>query len=109
MYIFLPTVSLLIFYNNLPKLNLKLNYEEREFQNRYIGKDGYIYMNKMIYPLEKVNPKESARLKALLEKAKEERLARYEEYEMRCLHEMSRKAYINNHYEVRGMKIYKRQ
>ena len=91
------------------KLNQKLNYEEREFQNRYIGKDGYIYMNKMIYPLEKVNPKETERLKALLEKAKEDRLARYEEYEMRCLHEMSRKAWINNHYEVRGMKIYKRR
>ena len=45
------------------KLNLKLNYEEREFQNRYIGKDGYIYMNKMIYPLEKVNPKKQKDLK----------------------------------------------
>ena len=66
-------------------------------------------MNKMIYPLERVNPKETARLKGLLEKAKEERLARYEEYEMRCLHEMSRKAYINNHYEVRGTKIYRKK
>ncbi|MDC0198609.1 hypothetical protein OAJ85_00430 [Pseudomonadota bacterium] len=89
------------------KHGLKLDYKDRVIQNRYIGKDGYIYMNKMMYPLPKSNPKETARLEKLLEQAKEDKLKRYEEYEMRCLQEMSRKAWINNHYKVIGKKIYR--
>ena len=54
------------------------------------------------------NPKETARLNKKLEEYSEAREKRFEEYEKRHLKEMSQKAYINNHYIVKGNKIYRR-
>jgi len=90
------------------KCNQKLNYEDQMFKTQYVGKDGYIYMNKMVNRLEMTNPKETARLNKKLEEYSEAREKRFEEYEKRCLKEMSQKAYINNHYIVKGNKIYRR-
>ena len=90
------------------KCNRKLGYEDQMLLTQYVGKDGYIYMNKMVSPLEKSNPKETARLEKVLEEYKHAREKRYEEYERRCLKDMSRRAYINNHYVVKGTKIYRR-
>ena len=82
------------------KTGTKLGYEETYFMNQYIGKDGYIYMNKRIYPLEITNPKETKRLEKITEKSKEERAERFLEYEKRYLKEMARTAYIKNTYYV---------
>jgi len=88
------------------KCNQKLTHKERNFLGQYIGKDGYVYMNKMITNGVRVNPKETARLEKLLEEAQKERLARYEEYEIRHLHEMSRKAWFNNQeFTYKGNKL----
>ena len=78
------------------KCNQRLNHKERNFTTQYIGKDGYIYMNKMMISGEVVNPKETARLEKLLQQAEKERLARYEEYEIRHLNEMARRQWFNN-------------
>ena len=58
-------------------IDLKIKYKktltsgERHFmQEQWIGKDGYIYMTKMMTRPPLVNPKETARLEALLEQAK---------------------------------------
>ena len=74
----------------------KLNYDDKYHLNQYIGKDGYIYMNKMMTRLDIQNPKETARLEKLLKTAKQERKARFLEYEKRCLKEMAQEAYIKN-------------
>jgi hypothetical protein len=88
------------------KCKQRLDHKERNFTTQYIGKDGYVYMNKMMISGELVNPKETARLQKLLEEAKEERLARYEEYEIRHLNEMSRKAWFNNQeFTYKGQKV----
>ena len=88
------------------KCNEKLSHKERNFKTQYIGKDGYIYLNKMMTSSEVVNPKETARIEKLLKQAEKDRLARFEEYEIRHLHEMSRKAKFNNAgHTYKGRKI----
>ena len=52
------------------KCNEKLSHKERNAKTQYIGKDGYIYQNKMISGAECVNPRELARLEKLMEEAR---------------------------------------
>jgi len=88
------------------KCNEKLTHNDRVFKNNFIGRDGYIYMNKMMCNGELVNPKETARLNKLLKQAEKDRLARYEEYEIKHLHEMAQKQKFNNAgYTYKGRKI----
>jgi len=88
------------------KCNEKLSHSDRMFQNNFIGADGYIYMNKMICGGELKNPKETARLNKLLKQAEKDRLARYEEYEIKHLHEMAQKQKFNNEgHTYKGHKI----
>ena len=88
------------------KCNERLNHKERNFTTQYIGKDGYVYMNKMMISGEVVNPKETARIHKLLKQAEKERLARYEEYEIRNLNEMARKQWFNNqNFKYKGHKV----
>lgn len=86
----------------------KFTHKDRFHQKRYIGEDGYIYMNKVMYPLEKQNPKETARLEKLLEQAKEDKLKRFEGYEKRLLKEQARNLWFNNHYYIKNGKAYKK-
>lgn len=88
------------------KCNERLNHKERNFTTQYIGKDGYVYMNKMMISGEVVNPKETARINKLLKKVEQERLARYEESEIRDLNEMARKQWFNNQdFKYKGYKV----
>ncbi|MDA0843725.1 MAG: hypothetical protein O3C07_03270 [Bacteroidetes bacterium] len=91
------------------KGNEKLSPKERMFNNQYIGADGYIYMNKMMCSGEPINPKETARLNKLMEQYKQDRLARYEEYEMRMLKEMAEKKRFNDQgFTYKGIKLVRR-
>ena len=88
------------------KCNEKLSHNERMFNNNFIGADGYVYINKMMCGGEIVNPKETARLNKLLKQAEKDRLARYEEYEIKHLHEMATKQKFNNaRHTYKGRKI----
>jgi len=90
------------------KSGCKLSHNERSFRTNYIGADGYVYINKMMQNAPDKNPEETLRINKLLSEAKENRLARYEEYEMKALKEMAHKQYIDNTYVVKGTKIFKR-
>ena len=91
------------------KGNERLSAKERMFNNQYIGADGYVYMNKMMCSGQPINPKETARLNKLIEQYKQERLARYEEYEMRCLKEMAEKKWFNDQgFTYKGIKLVRR-
>ena len=84
----------------------RLSHNDRMFQNSFIGKDGYIYMNKMMCSGDFSNPRETARINKLLKQAETDRLARYEEYDLRHLHEMAQKQKFNNaEYTFKGKKI----
>jgi hypothetical protein len=88
------------------KCNEKLSHKERNAKTQYIGKDGYIYQNKMISGTECMNPKELARLEKLMEEARKNRLARYEEWEIRHLNEMAQKQWFNNQeFKYKGQPI----
>ena len=88
------------------KCNEKLSHKERNAKTQYIGKDGYIYQNKMISGAECVNPRELARLEKLMEEARKNRLARYEEFEIRHLNEMAQKQWFNNQeFKYKGQPI----
>jgi len=88
------------------KCNEKLSHKERNAKTQYIGKDGYIYQNKMISGTECMNPKELARLEKLMEEARKNRLARYEEFEIRHLNEMAQKQWFNNQeFKYKGQPI----
>ena len=92
------------------KGNENLSAKERNFNNQFIGADGYIYMNKMMCgSLSPVNPKETERLNKLIEQYKHERLARFEEYEMRMLKEMAEKKWFNDQgFTYKGIKLVRR-
>ena len=91
------------------KGNDKLSHKERMFNQQFIGADGYIYMNKMMCGGTPSNPIETARIEKLLEQAKIDRLARYEEYEMRMLKEMAEKKRFNDQgFTYKGIKLIRR-
>ena len=81
------------------KCKEKLSHNERMFKNNFIGADGYVYINKMMCTQDTVNPKETARINKLLKQAEQDRLARFEEYEIKHLHEMAQKQKFNNIYD----------
>ena len=87
------------------KTNQKLSHADRNFDNQYIGSDGYVYMNKMM-TARKQSSEQEAKIEKLLLEAKENRLRRYEEYEVRHLNEMALKGYLdNNEITYKGKKI----
>ena len=87
------------------KTNQKLSHADRNFDNQYIGSDGYVYMNKMM-TARKQSSEQEAKIEKLLIEAKENRLRRYEEYEVRHLNEMALKSYLdNNKITYKGKKI----
>jgi hypothetical protein len=66
-------------------------------------------MNKMMCGGKLSNPIETARIEKLLEQAKIDRLARYEEYEMRMLKEMAEKKRFNDQgFTYKGIKLIRR-
>lgn len=74
---------------------LTLTFQEKNFiETRYIGADGYIYMNKMLTP--KNEPRHDPHIEAQLKLAKEKRAQMAEYYERMCLKEMAINAYVNN-------------
>lgn len=87
------------------KTGSKLSHTERKFENQFIGADGYAYMNKMMCNGQ-INLKESERLDGLLKQVEKDRLARYEEYKIKHLHEMSQKQKFNNaEHTYKGIKL----
>ena len=74
---------------------LKLSFQENNFiKTRYIGGDGYIYMNKMITSSKE--PINDPHIQAQLKLAKEKRAKMAEYYERMMLKEMAVNAYVNN-------------
>jgi hypothetical protein len=86
----------------------KIGHTDRIHQNQFIGNDGYIYMNKMMYQGKDNNPTETKRLNELLKEAKADKEKRFEGYEQKLLKEQARNLWFNNHYYLKDRKLYKK-